>query len=170
MDGFRVSRDAVTGGLMTGAFATAWWALPDVVRSRPVRGLVKAGLVAASVAYEQRRAAHTPDRPDRPAAPDAHLQGVRDLTSANPVLRAEDLGLASPEPPPSRPWMGTAVLAVGAVGLTWAMERGVFVWGEKARARGDRSAHTRHGLILGVVFGALSTVATEALRRADERA
>ena len=35
-------------GLAVGAGATlAWYALPDVVRSRPLRGVVKAGLLGA---------------------------------------------------------------------------------------------------------------------------
>ncbi|MDO5533720.1 MAG: hypothetical protein Q4F65_03605 [Propionibacteriaceae bacterium] len=124
---------AVTMGVTT----LAWYALPDAVRSRPARALLKAGLlVAGGAVWVQAR---TPD--DRvQSGPDAF----------------DDALAAVNEAPGKALAIGGTVLALGTA-LSVAGEKAIFAFGERRRARGVRFAHTLPALGLGVL-GALTTL------------
>jgi len=134
-------------GLAVGTGATiAWYALPDVVRSRPLRGLVKVGLLGAmgwslvSLMPEGDELPPYDDETDcSQEKTDDPLDGV---TEAEPRELAVLAGAV----------LGSAVVTV-------AVERWLFRRGERRRAAGVRLAHTRQGLALGVLE-AVATVAT----------
>ncbi len=134
-------RNAVVAGVGT----AAWYATPDVVRSRTARGWVKvaclAVVVAAGVPDARRAWQESREQasvvPDRPRAAEEAVS-LRDL------------------PAPARAVaVGVAVAGVGAtVAVSAVTERWLFRRGEVRRAAGDAWAHTRTGLVVG----ALATV------------
>lgn len=122
-----------------GLGTVAWYALPDVVRSRAARAMLKTGLVAAGgAAYAL---AHRPESPQQ--GPDA-FDEVLAAVNEDP---GRTLGLL------------TAVLA-GSTALGIAGEKAIFRFGERRRARGVRGAHLVPALGWGVL-GALSMLVTE---------
>ena len=134
-------------GLAVGTGATiAWYALPDVVRSRPLRGLVKVGLLGAmgwSLVSLMPEGDELPPYDDEMDCSEAKTEDPLDgVTEAEPRELAVLAG---------------AVL--GSAGVTVAVERWLFRRGERRRAAGVRLAHTRQGLALGVLE-AVATVAT----------
>ena len=144
-------------GLAVGAGATlAWYALPDVVRSRPLRGVMKAGLLGAigwslvSMLPDEPELAPYDDEVDcskgAEAADEDPLEGV---TEAAPCELAV---------------LGGAV--AGSALVTLALERWLFRRGERRRASGVRFAHTRQGLALGGLAAVLDA-ATLASRSQD---
>ena len=127
-------------GLAAGVGATvAWYALPDYVRSRPLRGLIKTGLLGVigwslvSMLPDEPELAPYDDEVDcskgAEAADEDPLEGV---TEAAPCELAV---------------LGGAV--AGSALVTLALERWLFRRGERRRASGVRFAHTRQGLALG---------------------
>ena len=136
-------------GLAVGAGATlAWYALPDVVRSRPLRGVVKAGLLGA-IGWSI--IALMP--------PDGELPPYDDETDcSNPSESWDDPldGVNEAEP---RELAVLAGAGFGSAVVTVAVERWLFRRGERRRAAGVRFAHTRQGLALGALE-AVATVAT----------
>lgn len=134
-------RNAVVAGVGT----AAWYATPDVIRSRRARGWAKVaclGVVVAAGVPDARRAwqesreqpSVVPDRP-RPAEEPVSLQDLP--TGARAVA------------------VGVAVAGVAAtLAVSTVTERWLFRRGEARRAAGDAWAHTRAGLVLG----ALATV------------
>ncbi len=135
--------NAAVGGLA----ATAYYATPDLIRSRAGRGWAKAALTAVVVATSvpdlrrglaEVRAQREADAQD-PEAEQVDWSAMRDAMS--PGARAAAIGA------------GAAVLAA-SVGSVVAIERAVFRRGERRRAAGVRFAHTRPAL----VWGALTTV------------
>lgn len=117
-------RPALVAG--TAAVVFAWYALPDVVRSRTARGLLKTGLLAATAAAVPTLLATD----EAPALPD----GVWPPTPA---------ALAG----------GVALLAAGTAATVWG-ERAVFAFGERRRARGVRFAHALPALGLAALAAA----------------
>ena len=129
-------------GFAAGVGATvAWYALPDYVRSRPLRGLVKAGLLGVlgwSMVAQLPEGAELPPYDDEdtdcskssPVAGEDPLEGV---TEADP---AELAGLAGAA-------LGSAMITVGV---------------ERRRAQGARFAHTRQGLALGALEAGLTAL------------
>ncbi|MBK8461674.1 MAG: peptidase S9 [Nigerium sp.] len=120
---------AAAAGLTT----LAWYALPDVVHGRRLRGVLKTALLGAFAgawSVVDRPAASTPG-PDRV---DTILATVRE----NPGRAAAVAG---------------TVVAVGTA-LTVAGERAIFAFGERRRARGVRCAHTLPALALGALAAA----------------
>ena len=117
-------------GFAAGVGATvAWYALPDYVRSRPLRGLVKAGLLGV---LGWSRVAQLPEGAELPPYDDEE---------ADPAELAVLAGAA----------LGSAMITVG-------VERWLFRRGEGRRAQGVRFAHTRQGLALGGLEAALTVL------------
>lgn len=138
---------------VTAAATTAYYACPDVVRTPRARRAVRAALLgvlsltSVSEWQEMRRA--EADAADRPApagvdeAPPAHRgEGHPQLGARQKVVLA---GAA------------TGVLAAGVAGVVLA-ERWLLARGERRRADGHRLAHTRQGLVLGALAGAITLV------------
>lgn len=123
----RVSRTAFAG--VTALTVLTWYALPDVVRSRRARVVVKAGLLGVTAA------------------------GSTMIPQVFPELRHRE-----PVPQYDLPASATAALAVGATavivgGTIWG-EKAIYAHGERRRARGVRFAHTPAALAMAVVSGA----------------
>ena len=145
-------------GFAAGVGATvAWYALPDYVRSRPLRALVKAGLLGVlgwSMVAQLPEGAELPPYDDEdtdcskssPVAGEDPLEGITEADAAELAVLA---GAA----------LGSAMITVG-------VERWLFRRGERRRAQGSRFAHTRQGLALGGLEAALTalTFGTGALR------
>lgn len=142
-------------GIALGTGATvAWYALPDFVRSRPMRGLIKAGLLGA-IGWSI--VSLLPDGAELPPYDDE-----ADCSKESPVAGEDTLeGVTEAEP---RELAILAGVALGSAALTVAVERWLFRRGERRRAAGIRFAHTRQGLALGVLeAGAtVATLASEA--------
>ena len=138
-------------GFAAGVGATvAWYALPDYVRSRPLRGLVKAGLLGV---LGWSMVAQLPEPSELPPYDDEDV----DCSKSSPVAGEDPLeGVTEADP------AELAVLAGAALGsamITVGVERWLFRRGERRRAAGVRLAHTRQGLALGALEAA-ATVAT----------
>ena len=131
MDDPRTSRLAFAGvSVLT---VLTWYALPDAVRSRRARGVIKAGLLGVTAA------------------------GVAMIPQVFPEARH-----LKPEPRVDLPGPAIAALALGAtavatVGTIW-FEKAVFAHGEHRRARGVRCAHTPAALAMALVTGAAALV------------
>ena len=136
-------------GLAAGVGATvAWYALPDYVRSRPLRGLIKTGLLGVigwslvSMLPDEPELAHYDDEVDcSKGAEAAGEDPLDDITEADPSELAVLAGAA----------VGSAMITVG-------VERWLFRRGERRRAQGSRFAHTRQGLVLGGLEAALTAL------------
>lgn len=133
----------VLAAAVTGAATAAYYATPDVVRSRTARGWLKAGLSLAAAAGsfpESRRAG-------------AAAEAAR-VERGDPPLREAF------EATPARG--RTAVVAAGAVAVAGsvagvvALERWIFRRGEARAAAGVRWAHTRTAVVLGVLAAAVT--------------
>ncbi len=117
---------AVAAGLTT----FAWYALPDVVRSRGLRGVLKAGVLGAFGA-----AWAAIDEPSRTAPGPDKIDTVLEAIRQNPGGTAAVAGVA--------------VATSSALGV--AGEKAIFGFGERRRARGVRCAHTLPALVLGSI-------------------
>ena len=134
-------------GFAVGVGATvAWYALPDYVRSRPLRGLVKAGLLGV---LGWSMVAQLPEGAELPPYDDEDT----DCSKSSPVAGEDPLdGVTEAE---------LAVLAGAALGsamITVGVERWLFRRGERRRAQGARFAHTRQGLALGALEAGLTAL------------
>ncbi|MFC8190860.1 hypothetical protein ACFUMH_04250 [Cellulomonas sp. NPDC057328] len=169
-------RSRVLAALVTGAATTAYYASPDVIRSRTARGWVKGALAAASVA------ASIPDmramiaaRKQKDAAPTGALRldgtdlpDATGLDATDVVYRAVDENRTAddgaPAPRDLRPAL-VGGLVVGSLALstvgTVAFERWVFRRGERLLAEGRPLAHTRAALVLGALMTALTLIPQE---------
>lgn len=166
-------RSWVVDGVVTAGAVGVWYAMPDVVSSRPARGLLKLALLAGSaahavVAVRSARAAAADD--GALADDDGALTRIRALTDRTPVLDATALGLEREAggdgprwPAPRALAVGTAVVA-GSLAATVAVERGVHRFGEHLAARGVRAPHTRIGVVAALLTAA-ATVAGERMER-----
>jgi len=137
-------------GFAAGVGATvAWYALPDYVHSRPLRALVKAGLLGVlgwSMVAQLPEAAELPPYDDEDA----------DCSKSFPVAGEDPLGGVTEADPAELAVL--AGVALGSAALTVAVERWLFRRGERRRAAGVRFAHTRQGLALGVLEAALTAL------------
>ncbi len=116
---------------ITGLTVLAWYALPDVVRSRPARAAVKVGLLGVTALGATRIPQVFPQAAalkDRPA-----------LDLPVPALAALAVG-------------GTTALTAATV---WG-EKALYARGERRRARGVRWAHTP--LALAMAAGSAAAV------------
>ena len=137
-------------GFAVGVGATvAWYSLPDYVRSRPLRGLVKAGLLGV---LGWSMVAQLPEGAELPPYDDEDT----DCSKSSPVAGEDPLdGVTEADP------AELAVLAGAALGsamITVGVERWLFRRGERRRAQGARFAHTRQGLALGGLEAALTVL------------
>lgn len=149
---------------VTGAATTAYYATPDLIRSRPARGWAKAGLAAVITA------AAVPDL--RKARADASARRVRReqearraATTSEPAEEPieEPIGLRDAldsMPPRARVVLGAtaAALVAGSVAMTVAGERWIFRRGEVRRAAGRSWPHTRAAVVWGLIAGGLLLV------------
>ena len=135
-------------GFAAGVGATvAWYALPDYVRSRPLRGLIKTGLLGA-IGWSI--VAMMPEDGELPPYDDE-----TDCSKGSPVADDPLDGVTEAEP---RELAVLAGAALGSAVLTVAVERWLFRRGERRRAQGARFAHTRQGLALGGLEAALTAL------------
>lgn len=122
MEGMTHSENTRTLAACVGGITLAWYAMPDAVRSRGVRALLKTGLLAAAVpatiALAPKGDASAPDLPW--------------------------------PPPPKLVVAGSALLIAGTAATIWG-EKAVFALGERRRARGVRFAHTLPALGLAAL-------------------
>lgn len=167
----RPTAPRVLAALVTGVATTAYYASPDVIRSRTARGWVKVALSAALVATSvpDLRAALATRKQAHATAPRLHGTALPDgtgLDATAPVARAVDENRTSDDataaPRDLRPALvaggvAAAAIAVSTVG-TVAFERWVFRRGERLLAAGRPLAHTRAAIVLGVVMTALSLI------------
>lgn len=138
-------------GFAAGVGATfAWYALPDYVRSRPLRGVVKTGLLGV-IGWSL--VAMMPGEPELAPYDDEEA----DCSQGTPVATEDPLEGVTEAQPAELAVLGGAV--VGSAVLTVAVERWLFRRGERRRARGVRFAHTRQGLLLGGLAAALDALA-----------
>jgi hypothetical protein len=159
---------------IAGATTLAWYAVPDVVRPRWARALLKTAIGAAGAVLtvtstadgrEAREAVRSlrdgaalVDETSATPGDDAALPGAPRPRGAEREDNAYAPDVArSPFPVPP------AVIAVGAVGgvvasvaLAVAGEKWAYRRGEALRARGVRAPHTRVGLAMGGVAVALA--------------
>lgn len=167
----RYPASRVVSAVVGGAATIGWYASADVVRSRTARGWVKAGCLALGVAAglpelrreraaaaelsaRARRAARVDDLPDGLDAPDAN--STDEDVEVGPAVRE-----ALRELPAGKRVALVAVTAgvvAGTTVATVATERWLFRRGEVRRAAGDRWAHTRTGLVLGLASTALGMI------------
>lgn len=131
LDDLRVSRLAFAG--VSALTVLTWYALPDVVRSRRARTVVKAGLLGVAAAGAAMVPQVLPEV--KPPEPESHL----DLPG--PTVAALALG----------------VTAVGVVGTIWS-EKAIYAHGERRRARGIRCAHTPAALAMALATGAAALI------------
>ncbi|GAB2474686.1 hypothetical protein GCM10027030_06250 [Luteococcus sediminum] len=125
-----------TQALAAASTVFAWYALPDVVRSRAVRGWAKTALIAGCVGTVV-----------------ATDDGSIDPRRAQQAMEKADLGDIVP-------WMVAVggVLLAGSTALSVVVEKKIFARGERRRAAGVRGAHTRLAVVAAVVTGLLSLV------------
>ena len=123
----------VPKAVVTGLTTVAWYALPDVVPSRGLRGALKVGLLGAF--------AGAWTVVDKPAPP---VPGPDTIDTALAAIR---------EHPGRAAAVAGAAVAVSAA-LTVAGEKAIFGLGERRRARGVRCAHTLPALALGAFAAA----------------
>ncbi|WP_265520242.1 hypothetical protein [Oerskovia flava] len=158
---------------ITGLTTLAWYAVPDVVRHRGARALLKTGvLVAGGVlsttsTIEGRRAREAfgslrETLPADPTADPAVSVPEREEPDADTTGRGRETG-------PSPVAIGAATLGVvaGSVALAVAGEKWLYRRGERLRARGTRLPHTRVALASAVVAGALAALEPFAWKGAE---
>jgi len=131
LDDLRVSRLAFAG--VSALTVLTWYALPDAVRSRRVRVVVKAGLLGVTAAGAA-------------MIPQVFPQALRNRS----------------EPRRDLPGATLAALAIGAsaaaVGSTIWFEKAIFAHGERRRARGVRCAHTPAAAAMALATGAAALI------------
>lgn len=110
-----------------------WYALPDAVRSRPARMLIKAGLLAVTAAG----VAMIPQ-----VYPDAERLTKEPVIDLPPSAKTALL-------------VGTGLVAVA--GTIWG-EKAIYARGERVRADGVRCAHTPAAAALALATGAFALV------------
>ncbi|QCB92210.1 hypothetical protein [Cellulomonas shaoxiangyii] len=162
----------VLAALVTGAATTAYYATPDLIRSRTARGWAKTGLaavvVAASIPDLRAAIAAQRERAADAQALSADADGSAAPTEpggTGPDERAADENLTTDEataplrdvPLAVRVGVGAVVLAGSTVG-TVAAERWIFRRGEALAAAGRPLAHTRAAVVLGLAMTALALI------------
>lgn len=118
----------LSAAVITGGGAFAWYAMPDAIRSRAVRTLLKAGLLSVIVHHQAREV--------------CKVSG--EVTEA--IEEARENGIAM------GPYLA-AGWALAGISVTAAVvgERLLFRRGERRRAQGYALAHTRQALPLAAL-------------------
>lgn len=130
-DDLRVSRIAFAG--VSALTVLAWYALPDIVRSRRVRVVVKAALLGVTAAGSTMLPQVFPEI--------RHLESVPRLDLSKEATVALAVGAT----------------AVGIGGTIWA-EKAIYAHGERRRARGVRFAHTPAAAVMALAAGAAGLI------------
>jgi hypothetical protein len=138
----------VVAAAATGVATTAYYATPDVIRSRAARGWVKTGLGVALTASSlpELRRVQEEARARREARPEEERVDVRQALAGMPAGRKAALGAVA------------AGLVAGSVASVVVAERWIFRRGEARLAAGKPYAHTRVAVVLGVLAGAMMLV------------
>jgi len=110
-----------------------WYALPDAVRSRGARAVIKVGLLGVT------------------AAGVAMIPQV--YPEAERITREPRLDL----PPAAMTALAIGVPAIAVVGTIWG-EKAIYARGERIRASGTRCAHTPAAVAFAVATGAAALV------------
>ncbi|MPQ99572.1 hypothetical protein GB931_16940 [Modestobacter sp. I12A-02628] len=128
--------------VVTGVGTAAYYATPDVISSRAVRGWAKAGLTALAVAASvpELRATWAIAREQQQFASQATPREV--LRSLPTSSRAAGFGFV-------------AVVLAGSVGCVLSAERWAFRHGQARAASGKRLPHTGPALLYGALAGGL---------------
>ena len=127
----RTSRLAFAG--VAALTVLTWYALPDAVRSRRARTVIKAGLLGVTAAG----AAMIP-------------QVFPEERQFKPDLRIDLSG-------PARAAVAVGATAVATVATIW-FEKAIYARGERKRARGVRCAHTPAAAAMALATGAAALV------------
>lgn len=130
-----------------GAVTLAWYALPDLVRSRTARIVLKGKVLAVGgLAWALW---------DHPARTQQGPDAIDEVLSAVNEHPMRVLGLGA---------LGVGLTTAATV---WA-EKSIFRFGERRRARGAALAHTLPALGLAVLGGLATLPLPGVLRRADQ--
>lgn len=165
------SRSVIRSTAATSAFVVGWYALPDYVRSRPVRAVLKtAGLVTFGAlgirdirpeggwgsTVDVLRGGGLPpwsgSRSPVVSAPgaDAALDVTHEVAAdVDGTVHGADAH--AERVPQVAALAGAALVVVGSTALTVVVERRVFRRNEARAARGARLPHTRSGLLFGAL-------------------
>jgi hypothetical protein len=130
------ARAAIVSGITT----TAYYASPDLVRSRTARAWIKAACLGAAFA------ASLPDLRTLRAARDADPEPVAPTGTSDAIA------------PSRRVVLATTASVVGGLALMVATERWIFRRGEVRAAAGVPLAHTRPAVVLGLITAALAVL------------
>lgn len=145
-----------------------WYAMPDVIRSRPARTAAKVGLLGGILAAEAWR-----NRETLTYLREVWVGSLDESPSCEgceePTIPApEDEATAPPSPNPAL-LLGAGLATVGAtIAVAVAAERWLFRRGERGRARGITGAHTRQAAWLAALTGAV-IIADEMLLSCQEQ-
>jgi hypothetical protein len=135
---------------LTGVATTAYYATPDVLRTRRARAVAKVALSAVSVLAL--------------AVPEVRLAGAtaaEERAATGEAAQAPDWRAALGALPPARRAALAAVPAVllaGSVAAAVATERWIFRKGEARAAAGRRLPHTGPALLHGALAAALALI------------
>ena len=110
-----------------------WYALPDAVRSRGARVVIKAGLLGVSGA------------------------GVAMMPQVYPQARTFRPQPGIDLPTPVRVALAVGGTAVAIAGTVWG-EKAIYARGQRRRARGVRCAHTPAALAMALATGVVAVV------------
>jgi hypothetical protein len=138
----------VLAAAATAVATAAYYATPDVIRSRAARGWAKAGLGAVLTALylPDLRRMQVEARARREALPEEERVDVRQaLADMQPRGKVALAGVA-------------AGLTAGSVASVVVAERWIFRRGEARRAAGTPYAHTRAAIVLGLIGGAMTLI------------
>lgn len=116
---------------VSGAATLAWYAMPDLIRSRPLRGLLKTTILAGGTGYL------------------ARLMAQRGLDPGE-VLEGQVWG--------TREVVSGVVGAIAATAAMVASERAIFAFGERRRAQGHRLGHTLPAVGLAALASAVAVL------------
>jgi hypothetical protein len=131
LDDQRTSRLAFAGA--SALTALTWYALPDAVRSRRARAVIKAGLLGVTAA------------------------GVAMIPQVFPEARQLKLEPRIDLPGPALATLAVGGTAVATAGTIW-LEKAIYARGERLRARGVRCAHTPAAAAMALATGAAALV------------
>ncbi|SIP91120.1 hypothetical protein SAMN05518682_0456 [Cellulosimicrobium aquatile] len=164
---------------IAGLSTVAWYAVPDVVRPRWARALLKTAVATAAVVLTFTSTTEgTEAREGLRSLRDAAREADADETDAEPEIATadgaprEDNTWATDDD--ATPVPAGVVVAGAAAGLALAStlvvagEKWVYRRGERLRERGVRLPHTRVGLVVGALAVALAA-AEPLLWNAEER-
>ena len=127
----RTSRLAFAG--VAALTVLTWYALPDAVRSRRARTVIKAGLLGVTAA------------------------GAAMIPQVFPEERQLKPDLRIDLPRPARAALAVGATAVATVATIW-FEKAIYARGERKRARGVRCAHTPAAAAMALATGAAALV------------